>query len=134
MSVSITRRTLLAGSQMFVAGAAVGLLPAQISAQSRVSSRPGKLIRLLANENPYGPSKSAREALAASIPDSWKYTVRQDQQLKQLIAAQEGVSPAHVMIGAGSGEILRIAALIFCRNGEEVVAARPTFTFLQTYA
>ncbi len=139
MAVSITRRTLLAGSQLVFAGAAAGLMPSQVLAQSRPQSRSDRqirdgLIRLSANENPYGPSASAVEALAEAIPDSWKYTVRQDQQLKKLIAAQEGVSPAHIMIGAGSGEILRIAALIYCRNDREVIAARPTFTFLQTYA
>ncbi len=134
MAVSISRRALLAGSQALAAGAAAGLLPGQLAAQSLQPGGSTGPIRLLANENPYGPSASARRAIAAAVPDSWQYTIRQDKRLKKLIAAQEGVSLGHVMIGAGSGEVLRIAALLFCRDGQEVISARPTFTFLQNYA
>jgi histidinol-phosphate aminotransferase len=56
-----------------------------------------------------------------------------DQRLKQLIAAREDLSPQQVMIAEGSGEILRIAGLVFGAQSE-VVAARPTFGFLQDYA
>ena len=37
-------------------------------------------------------------------------------------------------MAAGSGEILKIAALLFGRSGGDVIAAKPTFDFLTAYA
>ena len=54
------------------------------------------------------------------------------QQMK--IAELEGVKSRNVMVSAGSGEALRVAALAFGQNGGRVVAATPTFAFLPTYA
>jgi histidinol-phosphate aminotransferase len=96
------------------------------------SGAPG-LARLIANENPYGPSASARLAITETLATAWQYPMGNDQPLKQLIAAREGLTPQHIMIAEGSGEILRIAGLVF-GLGREVVAATPTFGFLQAYA
>ena len=91
-------------------------------------------IRLLGNENPYGPSASAATAAQAAIGMSWKYVFREESALKALVADREGVSPDHVLMTAGSAEGLRIAALLACGQGGEVVAANPSFPFLQIYA
>lgn len=92
------------------------------------------LVRLSGNENPYGPSPAAREAILKSLDLAWQYPVFQARELKELIARREGVSTDQVMIGDGSGEILRIAGLLFGLDKGEIVAPRPTFNFLQDYA
>ena len=138
MSAQISRRSLMTNSS---AAAAAALLasrsaPAQQSAPVPSLARtptPG-LARLIGNENPYGPSASARQAVIDSLATAWQYPMGAEQPLKQLIAAREGLAPENVMIADGSGEILRIAGLLYGQNGGEVVAARPTFTFLQDYA
>ena len=38
------------------------------------------------------------------------------------------------MVAAGSGEILKIAALLYGRSGGDVISAKPTFDFLTSYA
>ena len=38
------------------------------------------------------------------------------------------------MVTAGSGEILKIAALLYGRSGGDVISAKPTFDFLTSYA
>jgi histidinol-phosphate aminotransferase len=114
--------------------AAAPAAPADAPVTDRPAATPRGPIRLLANENPYGPSPAARAAMDVVAPEAWKYPVMESQQLRRLIAEREGLTPAHVMISDGSGEALRIAALVHGRKKGEVVAAAPTFTFLQAYA
>ncbi len=131
MTRFVSRRELVLASPAL---AAVPWLAAAAQAPAPAPGAPAGLVRLIANENPYGPAASARQALLATLDSAWQYPMGQDQALKRLIAAREGLTPEHVMVGEGSGEILRIAGLLFGRDGQQVVAARPTFTFLQDYA
>lgn len=134
MTTTLTRRSLLTQSGLLLGATTLDLLatPAQAQIAANRSSR--GMIRLIANENPYGPGPSAREALRVAIDQSWKYTFRQEGQLRELIAEREGVKPRNVMIAAGSAEILRIAGLLYGRPGGEIVAAKPTFDVLPSYA
>lgn len=137
MSAQLSRRSLVLGST-----AAATALIATRSAFSReapaaavaAAAPPAAPARLIANENPYGPAASARRAVTDALATAWQYPMGNEQPLKQLIAAREGLTPAHVMLADGSGEILRIAGLVYGLGGREVVAARPTFGFLQEYA
>jgi histidinol-phosphate aminotransferase len=136
MPAAVTRRALVLGSS----AAAAALLAGRASAAAPAPAGPGKgpaapaPVRLIANENPYGPAASARQAIADALATGWQYPMGHDAPLKRLIAGREGLTPEHVMLADGSGEILRIAGLVYGRDGREVVAARPTFGFLQDYA
>ena len=134
MAITLSRRNLLTRSGLLLGAAALDLCAQPASAQNRSSKPNGGMIRLIANENPYGPAPSAREALRKAIGESWKYAFRQEGRLRELIAEREGVKPRQVMIAAGSGEILKIAGLLYGRAGGEIVAATPTFNFLTRYA
>jgi histidinol-phosphate aminotransferase len=125
MRPGISRRTLLAGALM--GGTALRALAGGHAAT-------GGLLRLIANENPYGPSPAAREAANRAVQAGWKYAMREVTALKGRIAAHEGVSPAHIMVSAGSTEALRVSALAFLRAGGRVLAAQPTFAFFADYA
>jgi histidinol-phosphate aminotransferase len=133
MTTTLSRRNLLAQSGFLIGAATLGLRGRPAGAQNR-SEKSSEIIRLIANENPYGPGPAAREALGAAINDSWKYAFRQEGALRELIAEREGVTPRQVMIAAGSGEILKIAGLLYGRAAGEIVAATPTFDFLTSYA
>ncbi|MDH3510291.1 MAG: aminotransferase class I/II-fold pyridoxal phosphate-dependent enzyme [Gammaproteobacteria bacterium] len=133
MTITLSRRNLLAQSGLLLGAATLSLRAQPTGAQKRSRTASG-IIRLIANENPYGPGPSAREALRAAIDQSWKYTFRQEGQLRELIAEREGVKPRNIMITAGSAEILRIAGLLYGRPGGEIVAAKPTFDVLPSYA
>jgi len=144
MTAHVTRRALVLGSTAVAASAlvstraaaaAAGPMAAPVSGQGPAT---GGLARLIANENPYGPAASARRAVTEALPTAWQYPMGQEQALKKLIAEREGLTPASVMIAVGSGEILRIAGLVYgspdAGGAREVVAATPTFGFLQDYA
>ncbi|MEQ8510559.1 MAG: histidinol-phosphate transaminase [Rhodospirillaceae bacterium] len=126
------RRHLFKSVSAVIAGvAATGLRPTGVStAYAATVNNP---IRLLANENPYGPSESAQSAMAGSLADGWQYVGSDIRTLTTLIAEREGVPTDHVFVTAGSGELLKMAGLSFGLEGE-IVAARPTFSMLIAYA
>lgn len=139
----LSRRALLATPPLLLAArpaapAAAPTVPAAAAlpapAPAPAAGVPAGLVRLIANENPYGPSERALAAVRAALDEAWQYPVGREATLKRLIAEREGVTPEQVMIGDGSGEILRVAALAWARTGGGVVTARPTFDFLPSYA
>jgi histidinol-phosphate aminotransferase len=85
--------------------------------------------QLHANENPYGPSRAARRAMAAEVASANRYAIPQDG-LAARIAEREGLTAAHVALGAGSTEALHMAALAFGLGDGEVLTADPTFGLL----
>jgi histidinol-phosphate aminotransferase len=90
-------------------------------------------LRLSANENPWGPGPAARAALLATTDESCRYGMRQMRELIEAIAAHEGVKPAQIVLGSGSGELLHMLALGWCQDGR-VVCAWPTFNQLMSFA
>lgn len=131
MTLPLSRRSLMLRSAAALAAGTLATRPG-LGQQSRPPAPPG-LARLIANENPYGPSATARQAASDALATAWQYPFGQEAALRALIAEREGLSPEHVIIGEGSAEILRMAALLYGADGGEVVAAVPTFDFLQTY-
>lgn len=86
--------------------------------------------RLSSNENPFGPSNNAKKALFDAVEDSFLYPNKYRQQLVELIAKTEGVTPDHILLGAGSSELLDAGARIFGVNGGKILSADPTYASL----
>lgn len=93
-----------------------------------------QLIRLGSNENPYGPSPKAREALKAIIREGNRYAYNPANQLKEAIAKKEGITVDHIMLGAGSSELLCLAGMSVGLEGGAVLSAFPVFRLLMDYA
>ena len=91
-------------------------------------------IRLNMNENPYGPSEAARKAIIDSLVDANRYPRNYTMKLREEIAKREGLTPDHVMLTAGSTELLGLAGLVYGLEKGELVACNPTFDFLMLYA
>jgi histidinol-phosphate aminotransferase len=108
--------------------------PASKAEWEFISSLNGKLIRLGSNENPYGPSGKAKEAIQRSAVDGNRYAFEQIDEIRQMIAAKEGVTPEHIMLAAGSGEVLAIIGMTVGLEGGSVLSAWPTFTMLMNFA
>jgi histidinol-phosphate aminotransferase len=129
MSTAFTRREWLKTSA--ISGAVLALVPHQFQAQT--AGQPVKPIKLSGNENAYGFSPKAKQAVIDSLADGSRYadpaTVR---RLEETIGAREGLKPENVVLATGSGEILCMAALAFGKN--EIVAPTPTFPALMQYA
>jgi histidinol-phosphate aminotransferase len=73
--------------------------------------------------------------MAASIAEGCRYP--SEDELKALIrkiALHEGTDSQHIVIGTGSGELLRALVLVCARDGGEIVAAEPTYLERPEYA
>jgi histidinol-phosphate aminotransferase len=127
----VTRRFLLAATPALATSAAQ--FPRVVLADDPAVS-PARPIRLAANENPLGPSESAREAIRAALPEAWKYPMQEEIELRKLIAEREGVTPQHVMVGDGSTELLRVSALANGLEHGEMVTSACTFSMVRDYA
>ena len=91
-------------------------------------------IRLNSNENAYGPGDAARKAILDSLSEANRYPRVFIAQLKEEIAKRERLTPEHVLITAGSTELLGLAGLYFGLHGGELLACHPTFDFMMMYA
>jgi histidinol-phosphate aminotransferase len=144
MKANITRREWFRSAAVASAGIPLGLSFIQeltAAPMSRAEKEhfgffktSGKLIRLGSNENPYGPSAKAREAIKASVVDGNRYGFEVSEELKQMLATREGVSPDHIMLGAGSGEMLAICGMSIGLEGGSVLSAWPTFPMMMNFA
>ena len=98
------------------------------------SNMSSDLIRLSANENPYGPSGYVRKKIAEGMDYACRYPSFYPGQLLEKIAAKEGVSTDSIVLTAGSTEGLKMAGMMYGMAGNEIVAATPTFLALMSYA
>ncbi|MDG1438552.1 MAG: histidinol-phosphate transaminase [Emcibacteraceae bacterium] len=93
-------------------------------------------LRLSSNENPYGVSKKAREAIMEALEHSHLYSSRREgeNKLAALLAEIEGVGIKNITFSGGSGEILKTLGLITAMEGGSVLTADPTYHGLTRYA
>ncbi|MBO0937620.1 histidinol-phosphate aminotransferase family protein [Fibrella sp. HMF5335] len=89
--------------------------------------------RLLANENPYGPSPAVLKTINEAAPDGYLYAMEYAKAFKAMVAKEEGVPEECVLLGAGSGELLNATAMYFAYKtpaGNNFVYPDPTFDAL----
>ena len=102
-------------------------------ADRRLAAQPG-MIRIDSNENPVGPGEKALAAIRAALDTSNRYPVLGEDDVKEAIAKIQGVPADLVMLGCGSGEILRSAVQAFTSKDRAYVAPAPTFEAPGNYA
>ncbi|HEY7510694.1 MAG TPA: histidinol-phosphate transaminase [Vicinamibacteria bacterium] len=120
-------------STLAAAGAAAAL-PARPAEASLPAGAPADAIQLNSNENPYGPSPRALDALARAQAAASRYPDAAERALSEAIAAAHGVAPEQVVFGCGSGEVLQMAAMACLRPGRTLVAGQTTFEAVLGYA
>lgn len=88
--------------------------------------------RIGANENVFGPSPRAIEAMRAADPDIWMYADPTNHDLIAGLAAHHGVAPENIMVGEGIDGLLGYLVRMLIGPGDAVVTsdgAYPTFNF-----
>jgi len=95
------------------------------------TSPSGGPIRLDRNENAYGPSSNAIAAMQeAARTVACRYPEVESEALRNTIARFHGVPSEQVVLGCGSGEILRMAADAFLGFRKKLIVAQPTFELM----
>jgi len=92
------------------------------------------LIRIGSNENPYGPSPMAKEAMIKAVTQSNRYPWEVTTALREKIGKLYGLQKEHVLMGAGSSELLGVAAAFAAQKPGNAVAGYPTFRLWFTAA
>ncbi|QES89533.1 pyridoxal phosphate-dependent aminotransferase [Rhizosphaericola mali] len=88
--------------------------------------------RLSANENPFGPSASAKEAIQKSIDKSYQYAFYEGREMSKKIADFEGLSSDNLLLSAGSSPILQAGAILYGKG--TIVSSKPTYEDLLSTA
>lgn len=84
------------------------------------------IIKLDANENPYGCSPRVNRALA-TYPDLNIYPDNGQTRLRKLLAGYTGVSAEHIVAGSASNQLIDLVLRLFISQGDEVINCVPTF-------
>ena len=79
------------------------------------------VLKLSSNENPFGPSDAAKEAVVRSAHDLHRYPSTDHAALRQAIGQVWGLDPDRVLCGAGSDEILSFLCQAYAGPGDEVI-------------
>lgn len=125
-------------AQLFGAGAAYLAVRPQLSladATRRLAApitSPASVVRLSSNENPYGPSPLALKAMTDAFGLAWRYPDEHADILIEMLAKLNGAGRDQILLGDGSGEILKLCAAAFTGpisqtgSSREIKLARPT--------
>lgn len=81
------------------------------------------LLELGSNENPYGASAKARQAIVDALAGVHVYPDPLGGELKRALAGHHGAAPANLLLGNGSHELLMQFAQVFAGPGDEVVVS-----------
>jgi histidinol-phosphate aminotransferase len=95
-------------------------------ADRRLAAQPG-MIRIDSNENPVGPGRKALDAIRGHLNESNRYPVLSEDEVLAIIAKQQGIATDQVILGCGSGELLRSAVHAFTSKDAPYIGAAPTF-------
>ena len=85
-----------------------------------------RIVKLDANENPYGPLPAVTEALAR-YPYFHIYPDPRQSMLRDALSAFIGVPAAHILPGQGADELLDYLCRLFLAPGDTVINTPPTF-------
>jgi histidinol-phosphate aminotransferase len=135
MPATIHRRQWLKQTSLAAMGLGYGLT--SIANEEGITRNFGSekdLINLGSNENPYGISPKAKQAIVDMISQANRYqwNVPTLQQYRKQLAEKFGLTEDNILITAGSGEGLGLLARYF--NKGNIVTANPTFGILPSNA
>jgi len=125
---SASRRSFLQLSAVASAAAALRVVAEpMLAAAARSDAPPPGAVIIDGNENPLGPSQSAREAAVAMVPQGGRYLDHLTGDLTASFAQLEGLKPEQVKFFAGSSRPLHFAVMAFTSRKASYVTADPGY-------
>lgn len=99
---------------------------AYVGGESVIPGR-DRVIKLASNENAFGPSPRAAEAIQAALPKLHRYPDGHCQALRRAIADHEGLDPERLVCGAGSDDIITLLVRAYAGPGDTVLYTQHGF-------
>jgi histidinol-phosphate aminotransferase len=93
---------------------------------ARLGRSPEDIVKLDANENPYGPAPAARRALVEA-PYLHIYPNPEATALRQALGRYTGVDPGLLLAGAGADELIDLLLRAVLEPGDAVIDCPPSF-------
>ena len=84
-----------------------------------------KVIKLNGNENPYGYSEKVKDAVANSSFQHYPDPLQ--RRMRDALADYTGLGPEHIILGAGSDELIHLVFQMFVSLGDKILDFDPTF-------
>ncbi len=89
--------------------------------------QPEEIIKLGSNENPYGPTPAAKQALSSISPERYP----EPEELLAGLESYSGFPEDMIMIGAGMDGVMDTITRIFLESGERTFIPTPTFSYYE---
>src|SRR5690349_7418329 len=86
-----------------------------------------KMIKLASNENPLGPSPKAVAAIKDALAVTNLYPDGGGYYLREALATKLGFTRDHIILGAGSNEIIEFLGHAFLTRDDEIITAEHAF-------
>lgn len=100
-----------------------GLPIEQVQARSGIAH----VVKLASNENPFGPSPRALEALRGALPGLHRYPDGPASALRRALGERYDVAATQVVIGNGSTDLIDLLARAFLGPGDDAVISEQAF-------
>ncbi len=86
-----------------------------------------RVVKLSFNENPYGPSPRAIEAMQRELKHLNLYQDSKGDDLRRTITADLEIEPDQIILTNGADELILLTSLAFLEPDDEVIIPSPTF-------
>jgi histidinol-phosphate aminotransferase len=86
-----------------------------------------KCIKMASNENPFGPSPRALEAIQQAAGEVNLYPDNEVSELRARMAKAHGVQPANIVVTAGSTSLLDVIARTVLEPGSKAITSERSF-------
>ena len=93
----------------------------------KTPKEPG-IAKLSSNENPFGPSPKALEAITKETKYLQVYPDQKSTLLREALAKNLKIDEDCIIVGNGSDEIMQLATATYLKPGEEVILSKNTFS------
>ncbi|WVZ14493.1 hypothetical protein V8G54_012059 [Vigna mungo] len=105
------------------------ILPFEVLS-ARLGRKPEDIVKLDANENPYGPPPEVMEALG-SIKFPYVYPDPESRRLRAALAEDSGLEAEYILVGCGADELIDLIMRCVLDPGDKIVDCPPTFTMYE---
>lgn len=97
---------------------------------ARLGRKPEDIIKLDANENPYGPPPEVAKALG-NLKFPYVYPDPESRQLRAALAEDSGLESEYILVGCGADELIDLIMRCVLEPGDKIVDCPPTFTMYE---
>ncbi|KAK1299141.1 hypothetical protein QJS10_CPB14g01234 [Acorus calamus] len=105
------------------------ILPFEVLS-TRLGRKPEDIVKLDANENPYGPPPEVGEALGA-MKFPYIYPDPESRRLRAALAADSGLDADYILAGCGADELIDLIMRCVLDPGDKILDCPPTFTMYE---